>query len=379
MRSTRAEAGVLDESVMRARLAAAPAGRHRGFRRSDAGPDAPELPVPADVVWHDQGMPAVPSPDNRRDLRVRLAAEPVSVPGARRFVRDGLSDWGREELVDDAALAMSELAANAALHSGSRYMDVHLHDLGGPVELAVVDDGERAQLESVVPRSSPAMRSESTVLVAEPTTGRGLAIVSMLAHDWGVADVDGRRRVWAVLAPDEEVGAVRPPSWGDEPVADDAANDVLPEGWQLVVVPQAPVELSVRLDNHIDEVIRELQLIDSSPSSPSAELAQLIQDLLSVPFARHTARVQALDALEQDLDHLDVRLPMPREAAPHVRALLGVMRDADRLCRDHQLLAVPSTPEMDLLRAWFTHNMVTQLEDDAEPVPYDEWLASREG
>jgi hypothetical protein len=312
----------------------------------------------------------------RRHLRVRLVSQPVSVPGARRFVRDGLADWGRTGLVDDAALCMTELAANAALHSGSRFMDVHLHDLGGPVELAVIDDGERTQLEAVVPRTSPAMRAESALLLAEPTTGRGLAIVSMLAHDWGVADVDGRRRVWAVLAPEEEVGPVRPPRW-DEPIADDARDDVLPDGWRMVVVPQAPVALSVRIDSHIDEVIRELQLIDSSPRSPSAEMAQLIQDLISVPFARHTARAQALDADDRDLDRVDVRLPMPREAAPMVRSLLEVMREADELCRDHQLLAVPATPEMDRLREWYTHNMVTQLEDDAAPVGYDDWLAAR--
>jgi hypothetical protein len=333
-------------------------------------------------------MPVVPSSEHRRDqrrrnqprrdLRVRLVSQPVSVPGARRFVRDGLQEWGRHELLDDAALCMTELAANAALHSGSRYMDVHLHDLGGPVELAVLDDGAQARLESVVPRTSPAMRAETAVLVAEPTTGRGLAIVSMLAHDWGVADVDGRRRVWAVLSPDDEVGPVRPPRW-DEPIASDAADDVLPDGWKLIVVPQAPVALSIRIDSNIDEVIRELQLIDSSPRSPSAALARLIQELISVPFARHTARAQVLDAYDRGLDRIDVRLPTPREAVGGIRGLLVAMRGADDLCREHQLLAVPATEEMDLLREWYTHNMVTQLEDDAEPVLYDDWLAARAG
>lgn len=320
-------------------------------------------------------MPAARTPDDRRNLRVRLAAEPVSVPGARRFVRDGLREWGRDELVDDAALCMTELAANAALHSGSRFMDVHLHDLGAAVELAVLDEGAQAELESVVPRTSPAMRSGSAVLVAEPTTGRGLAIVSMLARDWGVGDADGRRRIWAVLAPDEEVGPVRLPRT-DQTATEAAPDDVLPEGWKLVVVPDAPVALSVRIDSHIDEVIRELQLIDSSPSSPTAEQARLIQGLVSVPFARHTARAQALDAEERGQEHMDVRMPMPREAAGSVRGLLAAMREADQLCRDHQLLAVPASPEMDLLREWFTHNMVTQLEDDAAPAPYDEWLAA---
>lgn len=308
-----------------------------------------------------------------RRRSIRLAAEPVSVPGARRFVRDGLREWGLPALEDVAALCTSELAANAALHSGGRFMDVTLHELGGAVEVAVLDEGALAGAESVVPRTSPAMHSSTPPLATEPATGRGLAIVAMLSHEWGVADEAGRRRVWAVLVPDEQEGPVRPPL--RQAAAGGHGGFQLPAGWKLVVVPQAPVELSVRIDNQIDDVIRELQLVASGPQSPSAELAALIQQLLSTPFARHAARAQGLEALEAGLERVDIRLPMPREAASDVRELLVAMRRADQLCRDHQLLGVPATPEMDRLRAWFTHNMVTQLEDDAEPVGLEEWAA----
>lgn len=314
-------------------------------------------------------------PGRRRSIR--LAAEPVSVPGARRFVRDGLHEWGLVALEDVATLCTSELAANAALHSGSRFMDVTLDDLGGAVEVAVLDEGAFVGAESVTPRTSPAMRSSSPPLATEPSTGRGLAIVSMLSHDWGVVDEEGRRRVWAVLVPDEETRPVRPPRREEHP--EQSGGFELPEGWKLVVVPQAPVELSVRIDNQIDDVIRELQLVDSTPRSPSGELAALIQQLLSVPFARHAGRAQGLQALEEGKDRVDIRLPMPREAAPDIRELLVAMRQADQLYREHQLLGVPATPEMDQLREWYTHNMVTQLEDDAEPIGFDEWIASRRG
>lgn len=316
------------------------------------------------------------TPSSPRRLSVRLAAEPVSVPGARRFVRDGLREWGRTEVLDDAELCTTELAANAALHSGSRFMEVHVDDLGAAVELAVLDEGRHTEPAAVAPRTSPAMRSASTAVSAEPTTGRGLAIVSMLSRDWGVADEAGRRRIWAVLAPEDAPGPVTAPR-RDAEEDGTAPAEALPEGWRLVVVPQAPVALSVRIDDQIDTIIRELQLVDSSPQSPSAELAALIQRLLTVPFARHAGRVQGLEAAERGLTHVDVRLPMPREAAGPVRELLAAMREADRLCREQQLLAVPATPEMDLLREWFTHNMVTQLEEDADPVGYDDWLASR--
>lgn len=314
--------------------------------------------------------------ERRRDLRLRLVAETVSVPGARQFVRDGLREWDRQALVDDAALCMTEMAANAALHSGSRFMDLHLRDLAGPVEIAVSDSGAVAIAEAVTPRTSPAMRGEQADLVEEPTTGRGLAIVSMLAKEWGVADEGGVRRVWAVIA-EEEAGEIRPPVRSGESFPSDSFDQELPAGWKLVVVPGAPVDLSVRIDAHIDEVIRELQLVDSSPGSPSAELADVIERMISVPFARHTARASALEAAAAGRDRMDVRLPMPRAAADSVRGLLVALRRADDLCREHQLLTVPATPEMDLLREWYTDNMVRQLEDDAEPVVYDAWLAGR--
>jgi anti-sigma regulatory factor (Ser/Thr protein kinase) len=328
-------------------------------------------------VGHHAGVPAPVTDRPGRDLRLRLVAETVSVPGARQLVTDGLADWGLPALVDDAALCISEMAANAVLHSGSRFMDVELRDLDGQVELAVVDRGAVVPVDTIEPQT----RSAADWLDTR-TSGRGLAIVSMLAKEWGISETEGRRRIWAVLVPDAEVGTVRPPRL-DRPhgvTADEPPEpgDALPPGWRLVVVPQAPTALSLRIDQHIDEVVHELKLIDSRPSSPSAELVRLITSLMSTPFARRTAVQRAVEEAEAGATHVDVLLPMPRAAAPHVRGLLVAMRQADELCRSHELLTVPATPEMDLLREWFTDNMVAQLEDDADPVGYDDWLAARD-
>ena len=46
---------------------------------------------------------------------VRLAADPGGVPGARRFVVEGATTWGLDDLVEAAELVVSELAGNAAL------------------------------------------------------------------------------------------------------------------------------------------------------------------------------------------------------------------------------------------------------------------------
>src|SRR5205807_10511951 len=40
---------------------------------------------------------------------------------SRRFVTTTLSQWGHDELVDDAAMVVTELATNAVLHTGGRF------------------------------------------------------------------------------------------------------------------------------------------------------------------------------------------------------------------------------------------------------------------
>ena len=87
------------------------------------------------------------------EMRIRLAADAASVPGARRFVTDGLTSLGRTELLDDAALCVTELAANAALHSSSTFMEVALRAIDQSVQIVVEDDGP-VPAEVVVPRAS---------------------------------------------------------------------------------------------------------------------------------------------------------------------------------------------------------------------------------
>ena len=104
---------------------------------------------------HDQGVQEQPGQGatGTEVLRIRLAADAASVPGARRFVADGLRAWGRPNLVDDAALCVSELAANATLHSASTFMEIVMSGLDRSVRISVEDDG-MTPAEAVVPRAS---------------------------------------------------------------------------------------------------------------------------------------------------------------------------------------------------------------------------------
>ena len=104
------------------------------------------------------------------ELRVRLAADPVCVSGARRFVTDGLRSWRRPELLDDAELCVSELAGNAVLHSGTTFMEIVLQTLHRGVRISVEDDGP-TPAAAVQPRR----RSRSTTTPTSTTSPRRAA------------------------------------------------------------------------------------------------------------------------------------------------------------------------------------------------------------
>ncbi|MDT0318347.1 ATP-binding protein [Streptomyces millisiae] len=117
--------------------------------------------------------------------RFRLRAERESAAVARRLTRRWLGDVA---VVDDAALVVTELVANAVTHTGSRYVVCRLAVCEDEVWLAVEDEGGT----SAVPR--PGVPDD------EAECGRGLLLVEAVSVDWGVAPLEPEGRVvWAAL------------------------------------------------------------------------------------------------------------------------------------------------------------------------------------
>jgi anti-sigma regulatory factor (Ser/Thr protein kinase) len=329
-----------------------------------------------------------PTTRDERVLRVRLAADPASVPGARRFVAEGLRTWGHDDLVDDAALCVSELAGNAALHGSSTYIEVCVLDLERAVRVYVEDDGPVAPA-TIAPRTTlPSTTAEADaetdaleLLLEAPATGRGLAIVSVLASDWGVEELEQGKRVWAELSPE--------PSAHDSPasraaatatITDDAghgAHEELPEGWVVVRLAGCPVRLSLHQDQHLDELVRELTLISANQDNPeSGALARRLEAILRSPAqARAAGRRQAQAALARGERLVDVEMAMPREFSAEVRRLDEAVREADVLCEERRLLTLASTPELRAFRAWMVAEIRAQVERGASPVPWEDWKA----
>lgn len=124
------------------------------------------------------------------DAEVTLPGETSSVPTARHFVESTLTAWGHPEHGWTAALLISELSANCALHARTSFT-VRVELDGTTVRLSVTDGSTRA----------PAVRDYGD----EATTGRGLRMVGQLAGEWGVDRHDSGKTVWAVIrdgAPD---------------------------------------------------------------------------------------------------------------------------------------------------------------------------------
>jgi anti-sigma regulatory factor (Ser/Thr protein kinase) len=307
-------------------------------------------------------------------LSVRLAADPVGVPAARRFVVEGFTAWGQAPLADVAELVVSEFAGNAALHSGGDFMYVSMVARpDGAVRVAVEDDGPVGP-EAVMPHAPPDP-TEVDNWMGQATTGRGLAIVSVLAAEWGVEGTPRGKRVWADLVDPDAVNEVRPPQRGDAPVENQASSR-LPPGWVLVRLAGCPVELSLRQDQHLDELVRELQLLTMSPGrTGSREIASQISALLTSPaHARLTGRRIAEQARSQGLRFVDIDMAMPREFSGLVEQLEAAVSRADLFCEQDQLLALASPPDLRELRAWMTHQIVAQSVHDEAPTPWTSWL-----
>ena len=304
-------------------------------------------------------------------LHVRLAADAASVSGARRFVVDGLNGWGESQFVEPARLVTSELATNVALHAGAEFMYVSLERHATGVRVAVEDDGPLG-VDVVQARTRASDGSAWSELDA---TGRGLAIVGMLAGRWGIEETSRGKQVWAELVGADDAGHSSQEPQRTRPAPSAAATETLPPEWVMVRLAQCPVDLSLQQDRHLDELVRELQLLSVDRGSvQSAVLAERIRGLLVSPtHARLTGRRAAERAREDGQQVIDVEMAMPREFSALIVQLQEAVTRADQLCREGLLLTLVSPPEVQELRAWMTHEIVAQASRGASPTPWADW------
>jgi anti-sigma regulatory factor (Ser/Thr protein kinase) len=118
------------------------------------------------------------------ERRQTFPSAPTSAGKARAFVQSALAGAGLDHLAYTATLLVSELVANAILHSGT------------PMEVVVRCDADRARIE--VHDGNPVLpvRKHYSNMSG---TGRGLLLVERMAAEWGAERTNGGKVVWFEL------------------------------------------------------------------------------------------------------------------------------------------------------------------------------------
>jgi phosphoserine phosphatase RsbU/P len=218
--------------------------------------------------------------------RLRLAADGRSPGLARRHVRGVLAAAGREDVLDEALLLVTELVTNAVVHAGT---DVELDVEPGP-------DGVRAEVRD---GGSGALPMPQGTVEESSEGGRGLFLLDLLASSWGTTHHAGGKAVWFVLAGS---APVLPPAAVDPSVVPVPADDL---AW-LVGLPD---DLETRLPPAL--VVRELlsRLADGTGAASLSVLCDPADD--SGAWEPYAALGQTQDADRRE----QVRLATTRSGA----------------------------------------------------------------
>ncbi len=135
----------------------------------------------------------------RSDLSTALfGPDPSAVAPARAFVREAVSKWGDDNVVDDAVLIASELVTNAIVHAGTpaEVSCALLRNQTGEAEAVRVAVADRHP-GRIIP--APGATWDEDAPLSESEDGRGLYLSAQIASSWGVQYTRAMKQVWFVL------------------------------------------------------------------------------------------------------------------------------------------------------------------------------------
>jgi anti-sigma regulatory factor (Ser/Thr protein kinase) len=162
--------------------------------RSDIREPADDVPAPA-MPARAPTLPALAAGPPGTYAQTDFRPEPAAAGRARRLTRDTLASWYLDDLADDAETIASELISNA--------LDVATEPRGTLPAIIFAIHRRPDELRIIVWDNGPGQPHP-----AEPgpdaETGRGLAIVRHLSHQWGwwPTPISGGKVVWAALEHD---------------------------------------------------------------------------------------------------------------------------------------------------------------------------------
>lgn len=115
-------------------------------------------------------------------------AEPERIAAARQHMRQLLHDWADEDQLDSAVLMVSEMVTNVLIHTDGDALIV--------AEVTCDDGGRRLRVE-VADASDELPHKRHPGEMA--SSGRGLVLMEMLAHAWGVDPRGEGKSIWFEL------------------------------------------------------------------------------------------------------------------------------------------------------------------------------------
>jgi anti-sigma regulatory factor (Ser/Thr protein kinase) len=281
-----------------------------------------------------------------------LAPGPRGAAQARRWVAEVLAEVGREDLRENAELAMSEVVTNAILH-GKGPITVRLRGTRDHPRVEVRDASSDA----------PALTSDDHVpdFIDElPTFGRGLAIVASFSEAWGAERDEDGKLVWfvpAASAPDTPAPGIVL-GWDDEP----DESSVAEEETITVRLLGVPVDLMQGTLAHGAELRRELRLLavahhDTYPvaSDLSAYFSSLARD-----FRWQFGGEAMVEAIQAGRSTTDIDVIAPLDVADRFSRLLELYDLADAFCRNERMLTLARSSEQVEFQNWLFGEFIRQ-------------------
>ena len=300
-------------------------------------------------------------------LERQCALDPagLSAREARRFVGELLREAGREEWLDAAQLAVSEVVTNVVLHAHTSFT----------VTARLTTDHVRVEVRDHNP-TLPAQRSYDE----QATTGRGMELVAAVTSSHGVQSlgVEGKVVWFCVGSPADDPSAEDLLDTWDEGSWEAEGVPVEEEPGTPVVLRAMPVTLWLAARQHHDALLRELALYRAV--HPEGERSP--DDLALADEARTTISRAVDAAVEQAREAGTATRPLPENhpaplpAVPvdldlvlHVRpeqarafaVLQDVLDSAERLAVAGKMLVRPGLPEVIALRDWACEQVIAQL------------------
>jgi PAS domain S-box-containing protein len=288
--------------------------------------------------------------------RLRLEPLPTCVSEARRLVRRTLVDAGRDELVDPAVLATSELVTNALVHAGT----------GIEVGVEILPQGVRVEIADGS-RHLPERRAYGTAA----GTGRGLVTVESLVDGWGVRREGAPGKVvWFELGTSGGRRSSQPERSG--------VDDGSPHGVVQVRLVDVPVLVHAAWQQHVEAMLREylLATLDQGTGEEAIALHAEASDALAL-LAEHLPHLDLGEGVEQmmaaSLDpavsNADVTVPVPAESVSHFASLDRALEAAVTASLQDVFLTPPTQPELQEFRRWVCREVEAQSKG-APPQPW---------